>query len=165
MVEYYCDPETQKIIKEASDMKAKYFEQFPQIQELLNRVKKCCKEYGYVRTYGGRKRHFKNPAKDAYKAPNALIQGTCGDLLKIKLAELEAYLKDKKTKTINTVHDSILFEVDIDEYKNGIVNELLNLLRDIPFSVPMDWDAEGSTTSWANIGALDLDTLSLDNIK
>lgn len=150
-VQYYCSDAAQGAISHAKEMKEKYFSQFPDIKEFLDKVKKVCKEHGYVRTWGGRKRHFKNPSKEAYKSPNALIQGSCGDILKVKLAELEEFLKDKNTKVINTVHDSILFEVDKEEFKEGIVDELVNVLRDLPFRVPMDWEAEGSTKSWADI--------------
>lgn len=84
-----------------------------------------------------------------------MIQGSCGDILKVKLAELEEFLSDKETKVINTVHDSILFEVAIKEYKEGIIDDLLKILRDLPFRVPMDWDVEASNISWADIKSLD----------
>lgn len=150
-VQYYCSTETQDMINKASSMKQKYFDQFPDIQRFLNKVKQACRDRGYVRTWGRRKRHFKYPSKEAYKAPNALIQGSCGDILKTKLYELEEFLADKKTRIINTVHDSILFEVWIEEAKDGIVEDLLTVLRDLPFRVPMDWDADGSDVSWADI--------------
>lgn len=150
-IQYYCGEEAQAAITHAKEMKEKYFSQFPDIQAFLNTVKQVAKDYGYVRTWGGRKRHFANPSKEAYKAPNALIQGSCGDILKVKLAELEEFLANKKTRVINTVHDSILFEVDKEEFKEGIVDELVDLLRNLPFRVPMDWEAEGSTVSWADI--------------
>lgn len=150
-VEYYCDPSTQEMIAKAKEMKAKYFSQFPEIEAFLDKVKRACKERGYVRTWGRRKRHFKYPAKEAYKAPNALIQGSCGDILKTKLYELEEFLANKKTRIVNTVHDSILFEVWIPEAQQGIVDELINILKDLPFRVPMDWDADGSDKSWADI--------------
>lgn len=160
-VQYYCSTEAQEAINKAAAMKAKYFEQFPDIQAFLNKVKQACREYGYVKTWGGRKRHFKNPKKDAYKAPNALIQGSCGDILKTKLIELEAFLADKRTRIINTVHDSILFEIDIEEGRSGIVDKLVDILRDLPFRVPMDWEAEGSEESWAAIK----DVAELDILK
>lgn len=159
-IQYYCGEEAQTAITHAKEMKEKYFSQFPDIQAFLNTVKQVAKDYGYVRTWGGRKRHFANPSKEAYKAPNALIQGSCGDILKVKLAELEEFLANKKTRVINTVHDSILFEVDKEEFKEGIVDELVDLLRDLPFRVPMDWEAEGSTVSWADIK--DVKTIDLN---
>lgn len=150
-VAYYCSNEAQDMIKKAKEMKDKYFAQFPTIQTFLNKVKQACRDRGYVRTWGRRKRHFENPKKDAYKAPNALIQGSCGDILKKKLWELEEFLANKKTRIVNTVHDSILFEVWIPEAQQGIVDDLLTILRDLPFRVPMDWDADGSEISWADI--------------
>lgn len=150
-VAYYCSNEAQDMIKKAKEMKDKYFAQFPTIQTFLNKVKQACRDRGYVRTWGRRKRHFENPAKDAYKAPNALIQGSCGDILKKKLWELEEFLANKKTRIVNTVHDSILFEVWIPEAQQGIVDDLLTILKDLPFRVPMDWEADGSEISWADI--------------
>ena len=154
-VQYYCSTEAQDIINKAKDMKQKYFDQFPDIQNFLNKVKQACRDRGYVRTWGRRKRHFKYPKKEAYKSPNALIQGSCGDILKTKLAELEDFLANKKTRVINTVHDSILFEVWIPEAQQGIIDDLVSLLKDLPFRVPMDWDVEGSNISWADIKAYD----------
>lgn len=162
-VAYYCDPATQDMINKAKGMKDKYFAQFPEIQGFLNKVKRACRERGYVRTWGGRKRHFANATKDAYKAPNALIQGSCGDILKTKLYELQEFLKDKKTRVINTVHDSILFEVWIPEAQQGIVDDLIDKLRDLPFRVPMDWDADGSEISWADIKPYE--TLDFNKMK
>ena len=162
-VQYYCSDEAQGYINKAREMKQKYFDQFPDIQNFLNKVKKVCRERGYVRTWGKRKRHFKYATKEAYKAPNALIQGSCGDILKTKLYELEEFLADKKTRIINTVHDSILFEVWIEEAKEGIVDDLLKILRDLPFRVPMDWDADGSEVSWADIKPYE--TLDFNSMK
>ena len=150
-VSYYCNKDTQDMINKAQEMKSKYFAQFPDIQKTIQKIKNTCKQEGYIRTWGGRKRHFLNPTKDAYKAPNALIQGSCGDILKTKLWELEKFLANKKTRIVNTVHDSILFEIWIPEAKEGIVNDLLDILRNLPFRVPMDWDADGSSVSWADI--------------
>lgn len=161
-VQYYCSTEAQDLINKAKDMKQKYFDQFPDIQRFLDKVKQACRDRGYVRTWGRRKRHFKYPKKEAYKAPNALIQGSCGDILKTKLYELEEFLKDKNTRIINTVHDSILFEVWIEEAKDGIVDDLLTILRDLPFRVPMDWDADGSADSWADIKPYE--TLDFNNM-
>ena len=75
--------------------------------------------------------------------------------MKTKLAELEDFLANKKTRVINTVHDSILFEVWIPEAQQGIIDDLVSLLKDLPFRVPMDWDVEGSNISWADIKAYD----------
>lgn len=154
-VQYYCGAEARDAITKASKLRNKYFSQFPGIKVFLDRVKQSCNEYGYVKTWGKRRRHFKNSKKDSYKAPNALIQGSCGDILKVKLAELEDFLQDKDTKIINTVHDSILFEVSIPEYKAGIIDDLLKILRDLPFRVPMDWDVDASDKSWADIKSLE----------
>lgn len=51
-VAYYCNPETQALINKAAEMKAKYFEQFPQIEEVLAKMKGACRKRGFIRTWG-----------------------------------------------------------------------------------------------------------------
>jgi DNA polymerase I len=150
-IAYYISAEAREAIKGASEIKEKYFAQFPDIKNFLKECATRTKSRGWVKTWTGRRRHFKNPSQEAYKAPNALIQGGCGDILKTKLYELGVFLRSKnaKTKIINTVHDSINFEMHKTEIH--LLHEIMRILCDLPFRVPVSWGLEYSTTNWANL--------------
>lgn len=62
---------------------------------------------GYVHTLFGRK----IPLRDrAYAAPNYIIQGTAGDILKISLVRTAKLAKELGVKIRNTIHDQIVFD-------------------------------------------------------
>jgi DNA polymerase-1 len=139
-VEYFLSDEVQKIIKEVVAIKKSYFSRFPGINKFLKDCKKVAERRGYVKTWIGRRRHFKKPKKEGYKAPNAVIQGGCSDILKIKLIECNEFLNDKKSCIINNVHDQIDFMIHKDEI--DIVPELNKILAGTNFRVPISWGIE-----------------------
>lgn len=146
-IEYYFSDEVKEAIEFAKKKKAEYFSKFPNIANLLDTVKKVTQRRGWVKTWTGRRKRYKDPWKEAYKAPNALIQGGCGDILKVKAGELYKLFKGKKSGFVNFIHDSIDMEIHKDEL--DLIPKINEILRDLPFSVPIDWDIEYSTTNWA----------------
>lgn len=157
LVAYYYSDEANEAIAKAKEAKDKYFEQFPQIKGFIKNCTDKAKQRGWVKTWTGRRRHFKKPKEEGYKAPNAVIQGGSSDITKTKLWELTAYLHGNglKSRIINTVHDSILFEVRQSEMH--ILPELKRIMCDLPqFSVPMDVDAEMSEKSWGDMRKVEI---------
>jgi DNA polymerase I-like protein with 3'-5' exonuclease and polymerase domains len=140
-IKYFMSEDVQKGLKAAADFKKKYFGQFPNIKGFLKDASSAAASRGYVKTWTGRRRHFKDPQKESYKAPNAIIQGGCGDICKVKLKELTVFLRPYKTRIVNTVHDSIMFSMPYDEV--GLIPEIKRILEDLPFRVPitcsMEW--------------------------
>ncbi|MBQ27551.1 MAG: DNA polymerase I [Nitrospiraceae bacterium] len=109
----------------ASYIKA-YFERYPEILEYMDRTKQFCREHGYVKTLFGRRCHVpgildKNPAKRSFAeraSINAPIQGAAADILKRAMIRVPSALAHHelidKAHMLLTVHDELLFEVDMD---------------------------------------------------
>ncbi len=139
-IEYFLQPDVQHAIKDAIDVKKKYFDQFPKIKQFIKECSDTGKKRGFIIMWGGRIRHFKNPAKQSYMAPNSLIQGSCAMIMKVKLHEINEYLKCRMSGLVMSIHDEVITEVH--ESELDIVMEMNELLSDLPFRVPIEWDNE-----------------------
>jgi DNA polymerase-1 len=100
-----------------------YFEQYPGIQDYMERTKQFCREHGYVQTMFGRRSHIpgiheKNAPRRNFAeraAINAPLQGSAADILKRAMIRVppaleQACLTDA-AKLLLTVHDELLLEV------------------------------------------------------
>jgi DNA polymerase-1 len=98
-----------------------YFERYPGIKDYMERMKKQCREQGYVTTLFGRKVHMpgikdKNPARRSFSeraAINAPIQGAAADIIKRAMIRIPRALADAKlsARMLLQVHDELMFEV------------------------------------------------------
>ena len=149
LLEYYTSDEAREAIAAANAMKEQYFAQFPDIQTFLKDCRNASKRRGWVKTWSGRRRHFKEPSKDGYKGPNAVIQGGCGDIIKQKMAEVTEFLQPYRSRAVNNIHDALLFEVHKEELH--LLPSIKKILEDLPFSVPITCSVEMSETSWADL--------------
>ncbi len=146
----------------AAYMKA-YFEQYPGIQEYMDRTKQFCREHGYVATLFGRRCHVpgihdahaarRNVAERA--AINAPVQGTAADILKRAMIRVPSALEQHNLRTravmLLTVHDELLFEVEEDavEQTSDVVRRVMESasLPALQLSVPLTVDI-GHGHSW-----------------
>ena len=149
IMEYYFSDEAQSAIREAGLMRDKYFSQFPAISVFLKDCGNAAKRRGWVKTWSGRRRHFKDATRDGYKGPNSVIQGGCGDIIKMKMFEITEYLRPYQSRAVNNIHDALLFEIHKDEMH--LLPEIKKIMEDLPFSVPITCSVEISTTSWAEL--------------
>lgn len=101
-------------LEEARLLKARYFKTLPNIKAFISEVISVAEQRGYVFNWLGRKLYFPNP-EFAYKAPNALIQGGCADIIKVAMNEIQELLKPYQTKMIMTVHDELIFNMPAHE--------------------------------------------------
>jgi DNA polymerase I len=134
----------------AKILKEKYFSALPLVKSLLNNVTNKAKARGFIFNRFGRRCWFPN-REFAYKAPNYLIQGSCGDTLKFAMNNIHDYLKDYKSRMVLTVHDSILLEVAHGE--EGIVSDIVDIMEEAyPHKIlPMECSLEASDKSWGDI--------------
>lgn len=147
-VHYYFSDECKEALAFAKEQKAKYFKHLPMIETFLIRAQTVCKQRGYVKTWTGRRRNFRDPVRDAYKAPNSIIQGGCGDILKDRLPAVMQYIKDNDLpiKVCNLVHDEISLEASPDCEDH--IRVIKGILEDVDFAVPMTVDMSYTDTNW-----------------
>lgn len=100
-----------------------YFATFPTLATYLDHVKAETERRGYTETYFGRRRYFEGitsklphiKAMAERMAINAPIQGTEADVIKIAMARIDSYFREKKMEKevglLLQVHDSLVFEI------------------------------------------------------
>lgn len=103
-------------LDEAKKFIDNYFKLFSHIKEAIEGCKWCIEKYGFVSTFGGRKRHLKEKNKRAFRQGfNFIIQGTSADQMKAAAVAVRyLFLKYPiwDAKIILSVHDELVFEVD-----------------------------------------------------
>jgi len=133
---------------EAFELKATYFGKLPRVKAFIRDVIKTAENRKYIKTWTGRKLHF--PRKDfAYKAPNHLIQGGCGDIARVAMNRLQSQLFGYESQMLVQVHDEILFEIHENEF--AIVPDLVKVMEDVYSprnGMKLTCGVEHSFTSW-----------------
>lgn len=140
-----------------------YFEQYPGIQDYMERTKQFCRQHGYVQTLFGRRCHVpgihdKNPARRNFSeraAINAPLQGTAADILKRAMIRVPASLAQHglthRAKMLLTVHDELLFEVEeaAVAQTTAVIKQVMEgaTLPALQLSIPLTVEA-GHGPSW-----------------
>ena len=118
---------------------------FSGIENYKEYVKNILKYQNYITNLFGRR--FYNCSW--HNAANYLIQGSGADLLKIKLIELNDFLKNNeyKSRILCTIHDEIMFEIHKDEHH--IIPELKRIMEEVQNTpIPFVAEVEVSSTTW-----------------
>ena len=127
--------------EEAQKFMDDYFARFPELAGYLNRMKEEAGRLGYTETYFGRRRYFEGlkshisfvKAATERMAINAPIQGTCADMVKIAMRNIDDYIilhMKNKADLVLQVHDELVYEVDEDK-----VEECAHVFKSIMESV------------------------------
>ncbi len=96
----------------------------------------------------GRRYYLKDNNK-AYKLANYLIQGTCADMLKECIIEIDQLLKDWKSRFVMTVHDELSFYIAAGE--EHLVSKIKSIMETHTWHlVPLVSDVEVTTGAWVN---------------
>jgi DNA polymerase-1 len=131
----------------ARKFKDHYFAMIPEAQPFIQTVHAVIRVKGYVKNWYGRRRRLSYD--EAYKGPNALIQGWAADYIKHKLAMIYKFLMahNYKTRMINIVHDELIFEVHADE--KFLIPKLRWMLSEFEeYRVPITAGVEYGAVSW-----------------
>lgn len=131
----------------ARRFKDHYFAMIPEALPFIKQVHAVVRARGFVKNFYGRRRRL--TSNEAYKAPNALIQGCAADYIKHKLVLIFKFLMAHKYKTrcINIVHDELVQEIH--ESEQFLAPKLRWLLSDFDtFRVPITAGAEYGDPSW-----------------
>jgi DNA polymerase-1 len=119
---------------EARRMIDAYYRAYPEISELQRDVRWAIEDRGYVKTPWGRRHRLK--VQEAYKAVNALVQGTAADLLKASLVRLH----QEGAPVVACVHDEIVLhcpEADAESWGERLVTAMTDHPR-ITRLVPLE---------------------------
>lgn len=137
-------------VEDARRFKKKYFNALPSVESFIKRATYAAETRGWVKNWYGRGYYFPDP-KFAYKSANTIIQGGCADVVRVAMILVADYLKDKKSRMILQVHDSILFEVHMDEdYVIPVVMELMGSAYPGKY-INLDCDMKYSFKSWGEL--------------
>jgi DNA polymerase I-like protein with 3'-5' exonuclease and polymerase domains len=88
-------------------MRNRYYDAYPEVKVLQNRIEWKLSEQGYIKDMWGRRYRCDNAQKEAYKFTNYLIQGTAAEVLKDALVTLH----QQKVPVVALVHDEIIAHV------------------------------------------------------
>lgn len=88
-------------------MRRRYFDAYPEVENLQNRIEYKLMDQGYVKDLWGRRYRSDNPKKEAYKFTNYLVQGTAAEILKQAVVALH---KDG-VPVVALVHDEVVAHV------------------------------------------------------
>jgi DNA polymerase-1 len=140
--------------KEADEILNSYFEQFPSINNFMNKCIADAKESGYTETLWGRKRYLPDLESSNYMvrkqaermAMNAPIQGTAADVMKKAIIEVFEYVQDKDCELLLTVHDELILEAESSIVKS-MVEEVGEIMKNvIDLKVPLDVNGKFGST-------------------
>lgn len=133
----------------AKNIKQKYFSSLRKISTIVKSIISTAEKRGYGITWLGRK--LLSDKNYSYKMPNHVIQGGCGDIVKIAMVEIDKFLSDKNSCMVLQIHDELILEVDPSEAAT-VIPEVKRIMQDsypykyIPLTVGVDY----STTDWYN---------------
>jgi DNA polymerase-1 len=137
---------TKKSFQEARFLKNKYFAELPAARTFIMDSQSTLLQNGHVKDPFGRKYHV--PTSMAYKAVNALCQGTAATLMKRAILASPA-LKKYGAHPVLTIHDELVLEVPI-ENVDVVAVEGKKLFEDYKtLPAPIRLDVEVSYTNWA----------------
>ncbi|MBM4157604.1 MAG: DNA polymerase I [Ignavibacteria bacterium] len=134
---------------EAKAIIDKYFNEYPNVKDYMEKTKKFARENGYVQTLMGRRRYLPQinnqnlnaRAEDERAAINMPIQGSAADMIKIAMINIYDDFQKKKleSKMILQVHDELVFEAkitELDEVKKIIQREMKSAIKlDVPIEI------------------------------
>ena len=114
--------------EDASEYMKVYFEKYPEVSAVLERLVESAKENGVAQTLDGRQRPiFSLDSRDRVQreaaeriAMNAPIQGTAADIMKRAMCAVHKELKDKypTARLLLQVHDELVVEADPKDAQN-----------------------------------------------
>ena len=138
--------------KEASELIAQYFAQYPGIRQYMEEQKQFALEHGYVETLCKRRRYLPDIRSHnavvrgvaERNAVNAPIQGSAADMIKIAMVRIYAELEKRRLQSaiVLQVHDELVLDVyrpELEEVR-ALVREAM--LEALPVAVPLEVDIQ-----------------------
>jgi DNA polymerase I-like protein with 3'-5' exonuclease and polymerase domains len=131
--------------QEAAQLRAKYDTMLPEVKRFTHQAERTAASRGWVRTKLHRRRRFPDRLY-AYKAGNAVIQGSSADMTKVKMVEIDRYFRQAKCESalMLQVHDELDWTLGPDDAPLDMgaraIMESFDEKDKIQFDVPMKVD-------------------------
>lgn len=141
--------------QEAKEIKRYYFSKLPKVKRLISEVKYAAERRGYIFNWLGR-RFQCDDVRFSYKMPNALIQGSGADVIKVAMTRIPDVLGDNRM--VLQVHDELLFYIR-DEEVGDVVPRIKGVMESVypaKHGVTLTTEASVSKKSWAHWDMEDL---------
>ena len=101
--------------RQADQFIMKFWEKYPGVTKLKDFCLRRARSYGYLRTWLGRKRRFREwNIHVENQTMNFLIQGSAADLMKLAMVKVHRMKDHNRAKCIMTVHDELTYKVKLD---------------------------------------------------
>ena len=115
----------------ATEYRDQYDRAFPEAMAFMKSAERRAVARGYVKTFLGRRRRFPR-GEFAYKAGNSVVQGSSADITKVKMVEIDDYLKSvgRPYQMLLQVHDSLDWLVEEGARGQTINGECLKIMQD-----------------------------------
>ncbi len=143
---------TEAEFQEAKQLKERYFNSMPEIEQFISRVSQEFVEQKRVRNYFGRYRN-KTDKDGAYKATNALIQGEAADYFKSRLVKIYDWIESEDlwdiVKPVMAIHDELMLYIRLDRLDLALTVQELMCDREA-FMADLTADCSVSAKSWAD---------------
>lgn len=124
-----------------------YYDAFPKVLDYQKLVKRTFNRRGFVRNRYGRRYYLIN-TRFVYRLYNYIIQGTCADMLKNKILEVDKLLLPYKSRFQMNIHDELSFEIYNGE--EFLVPVIKKIMEDVDWmTIPVVADVEKTKTNWA----------------
>ena len=134
-----------KTTAEAQEIRRRYREAFPVMRSFNQTISDRVKADGFVQNPFGRKRHLE--PEGAYRGVNALVQGSCSDVMKLAMIRMHKMLSSTKSRILITIHDELCIEIHKKEL--DLIPEITKCLVDFPqFLIPLKVDIKWTKTNW-----------------
>lgn len=137
-------------VAEARKLKELYFSKLTYVKDWIYRAKWAAKQMNGVQNWYGRP--LKNMHEFNYKMPNYLIQGGCGDVIKLAMNRIHAFLLEHnyRSRILLQVHDELLFEIHKEELEiipllKAIMEDAYIPKNDMKLTCSVSWSA----VSWS----------------
>ena len=142
---------------ESYSLRNAYLDTYPRIVEFVEENKRQLIDYGYVADIFGRR--YNIDPREAYKATNALVQGSCAQILKIAILAIDRDLllrrRYSRVRLIMPIHDELIFELRKalakaakDRFLLAAKSRMENIHQLTDRGIILKVDVKKSTRSW-----------------
>jgi len=117
---------------EANAIRQRYYETYPRFRAASDKAARFVQDYGKLRLWSGRYRHFLYPEEESRKAFNSLCQGGGADIVERAMVRLsdDGFNDGEECRILLQIHDEAVVEIredKVDEHAPAIADSMANV--------------------------------------